>query len=138
MTPIIIYTDGSCKGNPGPGGWAAILTRGNEYLAVEGGEAHTTNNRMELTAVIEGIKHLFQVGKFEVRSDSRYVIDTINKGYQRRKNQDLWHELDLYTSTLDIIWTWIKGHNGDYYNEMADRIAQAEAEKWRLITTCTT
>ena len=132
---IVIYTDGSCKGNPGPGGWAAIVCSecGDDFRT--GGAAMTTNNRMELTAIIRGIQYVPRLlGVIEIRTDSRYVVDTMVRGDQRRKNLDLWSELDLCLRDRTVIWTWIKGHSDDPGNEHADRLAQEEAERWRSTT----
>ena len=135
---IVIYTDGSCKGNPGPGGWAAIITNDKNKLIrsriIRGGAALTTNNRMELTAIIRGLQIMLRAATVEIRTDSRYVVDTMTRGNRRLKNLDLWSELDLCLRDRTVIWTWIKGHSGDPGNEHADRLAQEEAERWRSTT----
>ena len=136
---IVIYTDGSCKGNPGPGGWAAVITNDKNKLIrsriIRGGAALTTNNRMELTAIIQGIRgvpHRYKV--IEIRTDSRYVVDTMIRGDRRRKNLDLWEELDEAILLRDITWAWVKGHSDVPGNKEADRVAQEEAERWRSTT----
>jgi ribonuclease HI len=133
---VKIYTDGACRGNPGPGGWGAVLEYGREAKMLYGSEALTTNNRMELTAVIEALSALKRPCKIELTSDSRYVLQGIQewlpnwkqKGWRTsaRKpvlNSDLWQKLDELASAHDITWRWVKGHSGHAQNEMADQLA---------------
>lgn len=128
---LIIYTDGACKGNPGIGGWGAILMYGNSKKEIYGREEHTTNNRMELMAVIEALKSLKRTCKIQIFTDSQYVqrgmLEWIEgwkkKNWKNVKNPDLWQELDKLASNHDISWNWVRGHNGDRYNERADELA---------------
>jgi ribonuclease HI len=133
---IEIYTDGACRGNPGPGGWGALLIAGPHQKTLHGGEAETTNNRMELTAAIEALNSVRERAAIVIYTDSKYVMDGINEwlpNWKRRgwktaarkpvKNQDLWQALDAATERHDIRWVWVKGHAGDPGNEMADQLA---------------
>ncbi len=135
---VVLYTDGSCKGNPGPGGWGALLEFGKHTKELSGGESATTNNRMELTAVIEGLRTLNRSCQITVVTDSTYVKDGITKwianwkrnGWQTKarkpvKNKDLWEALDAELSTHDVSWEWVKGHAGHPGNERADQLANA-------------
>ena len=142
---VKIYTDGACSGNPGPGGYAAILTcRGKEKIIV-GGAKETTNNRMELTAVIEGLRALKRKCDVTVCSDSKYVIDSLKLGWAKswrekgwRKadrspalNPDLWETLLKLDEKYSPKYLWVHGHTGHEYNERCDALAVAEAEKYR-------
>ncbi len=138
MNPITIYTDGACKGNPGPGGWGALLQSGETVKELFGGEKETTNNRMEMMAVIEALKALKRPCKVTLHLDSKYVLQGITewlpgwkaKGWktaakQPVKNVDLWQALDalVHTGGHEIEWRWVKGHAGDPGNERADALA---------------
>ena len=136
--PVIIYTDGGCKGNPGPGGWAAILSFGDVTKELSGGEAMTTNNRMELTAAISELETLKRPCKVELHTDSQYLRNGITlwiKGWKAKgwktaskepvKNVDLWLRLDAAVQSHEISWHWVKGHAGDALNERADQLATA-------------
>jgi len=143
MKKVSIYTDGACKGNPGAGGWAAILEYEGREKELCGGEKSTTNNRMELTAAIEGLKALKTPCKVILYSDSQYLVNAINKGWLEswkqkgwRKadksqvlNDDLWKTLDALLSTHDVEFVWVKGHDGHAYNERCDELASSYAEK---------
>lgn len=121
-----LYTDGSCLGNPGCGGIGAVLVEDdNNWISINKGFKHTTNNRMELLAVIEGLGYVDDGESVTVISDSVYVVNTINKGWKRRKNTDLWKLLDAELDRVNAVFEWVKGHNGDKWNEYADSIAQA-------------
>ena len=135
-TPIIIYTDGACRGNPGPGGWGALLQAGPHEKALCGGDAHTTNNRMELTAVIRALQALKRPSAVQIHTDSQYVQKGISEwihNWKRRgwltankqpvKNVDLWQMLDELSSAHQIDWRWVKGHAGHPGNERADQLA---------------
>ncbi len=137
MTGIEIFTDGACSGNPGPGGWAAILRSGPHEKEFSGGEAATTNNRMELTAVIEGLRKLKGPSHVIVHTDSRYVMDGASKwlkGWKVKgwktadkkpvKNEDLWRALDQEMARHQIAWRWVAGHSGHPENERADALAR--------------
>ncbi|MEC8891551.1 MAG: cyclic pyranopterin monophosphate synthase MoaC [Chloroflexota bacterium] len=124
---ITIYTDGACLGNPGPGGWGAVITGDGRKRSVHGSDPHTTNNRMEIMAVVEGLRTTPDKSKVAVFSDSTYVINTMTKNWKRRKNKDLWDLLDQEVTSRDISWHWVKGHSGDLLNEEADRLAYGEA-----------
>lgn len=133
---IEIFTDGACRGNPGPGGWGALLRAGEHEKELWGGEAHTTNNRMEMTAVIEALKALKRPSDVILTTDSQYVRKGITEwieGWKRKnwqtaarkpvKNEDLWREIDALASKHTIEWRWVKGHNGHAENERVDDLA---------------
>lgn len=133
---IYIYSDGACKGNPGPGGWGALLVTDGHRKEICGGEANTTNNRMEMTAVIRALESLKRPSTVEVHTDSQYVQKGISEwmaGWKRRnwrtadgkpvKNQDLWLQLDALSQLHRIEWKWVRGHNGHIENERADELA---------------
>jgi ribonuclease HI len=135
---VIVHTDGACSGNPGPGGWGAILTYGEHEKELKGGEAHTTNNRMELMAAISALEALKKPSTVEMHTDSKYVQDGISKwihGWKRNgwktadkkpvKNVDLWQRLDAAIHTHQVKWHWVKGHAGHALNERADKLAVA-------------
>jgi len=141
MKRVEIFTDGACKGNPGPGGWGALLRMGRHEKELSGGEPATTNNRMEMTAVIRALEALIEPCEVVIHSDSRYVIDGMTQwihGWQKKgwvnaskkpvRNADLWHELIEAARRHRITWQWVKGHNGHVENERADRLASAAAE----------
>ena len=127
---IQIHTDGSCLGNPGPGGWGAIIIYPDgDVKELSGSNQDTTNNRMELKAVIEALNFLESGSMIELFSDSLYVINTITKGWQKKANIELWNELDnVIQKHNNISWNWVKGHSGDFYNEKVNDIAQGKAE----------
>lgn len=145
MKQVTVYTDGACSGNPGPGGWGAILRYGAHEKEISGGAASTTNNRMELTAVIEALRLLKEPCLVELWSDSKYVIDALEKGWARSwqkrgwvkgdkkpaLNPDLWEELLALTDRHTVRCHWVKGHADDPYNERCDRLAVAESRKFR-------
>ena len=122
-----IYTDGACIGNPGPGGWGVVILNENDNQFLSGGEKNTTNNRMEIMAVIEGLKNV-ESTDLTVYSDSTYVINTITKGWKKNKNQDLWEILEKLVSEKNVKWKWVKGHSGNEFNEKADQLAYGEAK----------
>ena len=124
---LAIYTDGACLGNPGPGGWGAVILDGQEKRVLHGHEADTTNNRMEIYAVIRGLQDVPKDVGVTLYSDSTYVINTMTKGWKRNKNQDLWDLLDEEVRGRRIVWKWVKGHSGDPLNEEADKLAHGEA-----------
>ena len=128
---IQIYTDGSCHGNPGPGGWAAIIVEDGSRRVLGGGEARTTNNRMEMMAVIEGLKVLPEGSRVMVFSDSRYVVNTMTRSWKRNANGDLWGMLDTEVEKREVSWRWVRAHKGDPLNEEADRVANREASRQR-------
>ncbi len=145
MKKVYLYTDGACSGNPGPGGWGAILRFGSHEKELSGGDADTTNNRMELTAVIEGLAALKEPCEVELCSDSKYVIDAIEKGwvYGWKKrgwkkadnkptlNADLWEKLLPMLATHTITCKWIRGHTGHPENERCDAMAVAYYQNLR-------
>jgi len=121
---LTIYTDGSCLGNPGPGGWGAIVFDGTgDAQQLSGHEAHTTNNRMELMAAIQGLEAAPVGSKVVLYSDSGYLVNTMTKNWKRRVNHDLWGQLDALSGSRSVEWRWVRGHNGDRWNEAADRLA---------------
>lgn len=141
LKTVQIFTDGACKGNPGPGGWAAILRFGGNEKIISGHDRDSTNNRMEITAVIRAFSTLKEPCRVELFSDSKYVIDGITKwvnGWQKRGwktaakkpvlNEDLWRELIHAVEGHDVNWHWVKGHSGHPENERVDQLASNEAE----------
>ena len=133
---IKIYTDGACSGNPGKGGWGALIQENDNEKKLSGSELNTTNDRMELTAVIKALEHYDEAKEIEVFTDSKYVMQGITewiknwktnhwKTSQKKdvKNKDLWVLLDSVSAKHDIKWSWVKGHAGDYGNEIADKLA---------------
>lgn len=133
---VEIYTDGACRGNPGPGGWGALLRYNGNEKELYGGEAETTNNRMELTAAIMALENLKRPCQVTLTTDSRYVMDGITKwmeNWKKRgwktatkkavKNEDLWRRLDDATQNHHIDWQWVRGHTGHPENEKADQLA---------------
>jgi ribonuclease HI len=132
-----LYTDGACKGNPGPGGWAAILVTNNSEQEFFGGEKDTTNNQMELTGVIQGLRAVHTPSRIRIYSDSAYIINAFTQNWIKTwllngwktadkkpvKNQNLWHELLKLTGHHQVEWIKVKGHSGDKYNERCDRLA---------------
>lgn len=137
MTPVEIWTDGACSGNPGPGGWGAILISGPHEKELLGGEPHTTNNRMELMAAISALEALKKPCVVDLHTDSEYLRNGITKwlhGWRRNgwrtadkkpvKNQDLWERLDEALKRHDVRWHWVKGHAGNALNERADALAR--------------
>ena len=123
---ITIYTDGSCLGNPGPGGWGALVFgESEEPQRLSGHEAQTTNNRMELMAAIQGLEAVPAGSKVVLHSDSSYLVNTMTKNWKRRVNHDLWECLDTLSESHNVEWRWVRGHNGDRWNEAADRLAVA-------------
>ena len=145
ITSVNIYTDGACKGNPGPGGWGAILVAGEHEKEFSGGEELTTNNRMELLGAITAFEALRYPCEVVFTSDSQYVINGLEKGWaaswQRRDwkkadgkpalNPDLWERLLKAIADHTVTYVWVKGHAGHPYNERCDALAVAEAEKFR-------
>ena len=136
MRRVSIYTDGSCHGNPGYGGYAAVVLENGVTKEVHGGDFHTTANRMELTAVIEGINLLCSASEITIYTDSRYVANNINRKDLRayvktykRKNADLWEQILQLSIVHKISAIWIKGHNGDKFNQRCDYLANGEAYK---------
>jgi ribonuclease HI len=139
---VDIYTDGACSGNPGPGGWGAILRHGGTERELAGGEAMTTNNRMELMAAIAALEALKRPCKVRLHTDSRYLRDGImqwianwkRNGWktaarQPVKNEDLWRRLDAAVTGHELEWVWVKGHAGHAENERVDELARAETKK---------
>lgn len=146
MKQVDIYTDGACRGNPGPGGFGAILVFAGIEKEFSGGEAQTTNNRMELLAAITALSALKEPCAVKLYSDSKYLVDAINqnwvygwrkKGWKKSDgkpalNIDLWERLLTLLETHRVRFIWVKGHNGHPYNERCDRLAVKEAEKYTL------
>ena len=134
---INIYTDGSCQGNPGRGGWAAIIVEGDQRRVVSGQEDNSTNNRMELLAAIRGLDDVPKDASVTVHSDSQYLVNTMTRDWKRKANQDLWSRLDALTAGRDVRWQWVRGHAGHPENEEADLIAGKEAGVYPNPTTLT-
>ena len=137
-----IWTDGSCLGNPGPGGWAFVATDGKNTAERSGGEQNTTNNRMELMAVIRALTAAHRHSQVEIHTDSQYVKNGMQswiKNWRKNnwktadkkpvKNQDLWQKLDELANDIKIHWVWVRGHNGEEFNERCDELARGAAEK---------
>jgi ribonuclease HI len=145
MKEVTIYTDGACSGNPGPGGWAAILQYGAHEKEISGGDPMTTNNRMELLGVISALERLREPCRVQVYSDSKYVIDAITKGWAARwkargwmrtakepaKNPELWERLLGLLNKHDVTFHWVKGHAENPYNNRCDELAVAEWKKYK-------
>ncbi len=145
MKEVWIYSDGACSGNPGPGGWGAILRYGEHTKEICGGEAQTTNNRMELTAVLRALSMLKEPCRVHLVSDSKYVLDALSKGWVwgwKKKgwiksdkkpalNVDLWEQLLPHIARHDMVYEWIKGHAGHPENERCDAMAVAESQKYK-------
>lgn len=140
---VLLYTDGACSGNPGPGGWAAILKYKGQTKELSGGAAATTNNRMELTGVIQGLSALKERCRVTVYSDSKYIVDAIQQGWARRwkqngwmrnkkepaLNPDLWEQLLQLLQRHEVTFVWVKGHAGHPENERCDALAVGEYQK---------
>ena len=121
---IFLYTDGAASGNPGPGGWGVVLACGRLRKEMSGGFALTTNNRMELLAVIKGLEAIrWRGADVQVWSDSQYVVNTITQGWKRKKNHDLWARYDALSQCFNLTFHWIRGHTGHPENERCDRLA---------------
>ncbi len=145
MKHVTIYTDGACSGNPGPGGWAAILEYGGRTRELSGGEAQTTNNRMELTAVITALETLNQPCEVDLYSDSKYVVDAIEKGWvygwrtnnwikkdkKPALNPDLWQKLLEQFERHTVHLHWVRGHAGDPLNDRCDQLAVLESKQFQ-------
>ena len=140
MKQVDIFTDGACKGNPGPGGWGVLLRMGRHEKEMSGSDPATTNNRMEMTAAIRALNALTEPCEVTLHTDSRYVIDGITKwvhGWQKKgwvnaskqpvRNADLWHELIAAAKRHKITWEWVKGHDGHIENERVDKLASDAA-----------
>ena len=140
LKKVDIFTDGACKGNPGPGGWGALLRMGVHEKEMSGSDPDTTNNRMEMTAVIKALNALIEPCEVTLHTDSRYVIDGMTKwiaGWQRKgwinaskqpvRNADLWHDLIEAANPHQIHWQWVRGHNGHVENERVDKLASDAA-----------
>ncbi len=136
VTPVVIHTDGACRGNPGPGGWAALLEHGGREKELYGYEARTTNNRMELLAVIRALEALKRRCRVRIVTDSQYVMKGVTEwmpAWKRRgwrtadkkpvKNAELWQRLDAALAAHDVEWEWVRGHSGHELNERVDRLA---------------
>jgi ribonuclease HI len=147
VTEVVIYTDGACSGNPGPGGWGAVLQGGGKERELYGGDALTTNNRMELMAAIQALEALQRPATVTLYTDSKYLLDGITKwihGWQRNgwltsakkpvKNDDLWRRLTAAISRHEVTWQWVKGHAGDPGNERADELARRGIEEATGVT----
>lgn len=145
MKMVYLYTDGACSGNPGPGGYGAILKYGDFVKEISGGEAETTNNRMELTAVIKGLEALKEQCNVVLTSDSKYVLDGLTQGWAEKwkqngwmrtkkdkaLNPDLWERLLELTNYHQMQYNWVKGHDGHPENERCDQMAVAESLKYK-------
>lgn len=146
LTYVEIFTDGACSGNPGPGGWGTILRCGKHEKELSGGEKATTNNRMELTSVIEGLKALNRPCKVRITTDSQYVVNGITKGWAEKwrsnnwiksdkkpaQNKELWEELLNQLARHDYEFKWIKGHAGHPENERCDALAVKQSQKYSV------
>jgi len=146
VTPVLIYTDGACSGNPGPGGWGAVLIANGHERELSGGEPQTTNNRMEIMAAIAALEALTRPCSVDLHTDSQYVRQGITewmRGWKARgwrtadnkpvKNEDLWKRLDLARGRHEVRWHWVKGHSGHPLNERADGLARAAIKAMREV-----
>jgi ribonuclease HI len=145
MKDVTIYTDGACSGNPGPGGWAAILIAGEEADRLTGGESYTTNNRMELTAALEALRALDEPAQVTLHTDSAYLSNAFNQGWLDSwqdndwqtssnddvKNKELWQALLEQADRHQVEWVWVKGHADNELNNMADELAVAAMEQYK-------
>ena len=145
MTQVEIFTDGACSGNPGPGGWGAVLRCGEHEKELSGGEAETTNNRMELSAVIAALSALKRPCRVTLTTDSKYVVDSVTKGWAKKwqangwikpdkkpaLNPDLWERLLALLEVHDVHFIWVKGHAGHPENERCDELAVAQSKKYK-------
>ena len=144
MKKVDIYTDGACRGNPGPGGWGAIIVYGAHELPLSGGEPETTNNRMELRAAIESLSRLKEPCEVTLYSDSKYLVDAITLGWAKKwrqngwkrgkepaKNPDVWERLLQLLDIHHVTFVWVKGHDGHAYNERCDKLATEFADSFR-------
>ena len=145
LKAVVVYTDGACSGNPGPGGWAAILSFNGRERELSGGDRQTTNNRMELQAAIGALKNLREPCAVRLHTDSKYIVQAFNDrwiaGWQRRgwmttakkpvANQDLWEQLIELASVHDVEWIWVRGHANVVLNERCDRLAVAQRDRHR-------
>lgn len=142
---VEIFTDGACRGNPGPGGWGALLRFKDNEKMIKGGEQNTTNNRMELQAAISALESLSRSCIVKLTTDSKYVMDGIQQwmpNWKKRgwktankkpvKNEDLWRKLDELTTNHEIEWHWVKGHSGHHENELADQLANQAIDEMNL------
>ena len=137
--PVDIWTDGSCLGNPGPGGWGVLLRYGKHERELSGGEAETTNNRMELMASIQGLEALKRPSRVRLHTDSQYVKRGMSewlpgwkrRGWKKVKNRDLWERLDAAAGPHEVGWLWVRGHSGEEGNERVDKLAVSAAEAQR-------
>lgn len=141
---VLIYTDGACSGNPGPGGWAALLESRGKEKTISGGQPHTTNNRMEMRAIIEGLKALNKPCRVEIRSDSALIVNAFKKGWienwQKKgwrksnkkpvENRDLWEKMLKAMEPHEVTWTKVKGHAGDKRNNLVDELAVQAYQKY--------
>ncbi len=144
MKSVTIYTDGACSGNPGPGGWAAILRYGEAEKVLSGGEGNTTNNRMELTAAIRALEALKEPCAVELFSDSKYLVEAMSQGWARRwqakgwkrsssepaRNPELWERLLALAQTHQVQWIWVRGHGENELNRRCDALAVEESRKF--------
>jgi cyclic pyranopterin phosphate synthase len=124
---VDIYVDGACQGNPGPGGWAAIIVDGERRQELKGREESTTNNRMEILAAIKGLEQTPKGSHVVIHSDSEYLVRTMTQNWKRKANIDLWHRLDDLVGERKVDWVWIKGHAGHFENERVNRLANEMA-----------
>ena len=145
MKNVTIYTDGACSGNPGPGGWGAILQYGKHKKELSGGEANTTNNRMELTGVITALQALTEPCEVALYTDSQYIVNAMNQGWARKwkangwmrnkkdpaLNPDLWEKLLDLCDRHRVTFNWVKGHAENEYNNRCDQLAVAESRKYK-------
>ena len=127
---ITIYTDGSCLGNPGPGGWAAVINDNGDKRSLSGKENNTTNNRMEILAAIKGLQAVPASSEVTVFSDSQYVVNTMSRGWKRNANRDLWAALDAAAGQRKVTWQWTRGHAGNPGNEEANALALQQAQSF--------
>jgi ribonuclease HI len=145
LKTVVVYTDGACSGNPGPGGWAAVISYNGHERELSGGERTTTNNRMELQAAIAALQKLNEPCAVHLHTDSKYVVQAFNErwiaGWQRRgwmtsakkpvANRDLWEQLIELTAVHQVEWNWVRGHSDDALNERCDRLAVAQRDRHR-------
>jgi ribonuclease HI len=130
LAHAIAYADGSCIGNPGPGGWGVVIINPDGATrTLSGANPSTTNNRMEITAAIEALRAFSPAATVTLRSDSQYVVKTMTAGWKRKENLDLWRQLDAEAARRKVIWEWVRGHAGDEFNGRADELARTAASR---------
>ncbi len=132
MKEVTIYTDGSALGNPGPSGWGYVIIYNDTPEENSGSMGNSTNNRAEITAAIQALNNLYVPCKVTLYSDSQYLVNTMNKKFQKSANKDLWVKLEEAAKQHSVTWKWVRAHNGDHYNEIANKLATGASRKSKV------